>query len=210
MKSMTAINAKRKQSGFTIIELVVVILLLGILTATALPRFMDVTDEAHTAVVDAVEGGFRTGTALFRAQWVAEGQPTATAVDTTGFNLFASTLGYPKSVTSTLAATDCAAIYNSILQDGRPVAASATVANGASALVRENAIEAAATATTDVVAVLEQAAAIADSVSCTYYYTGQYKVGDTGTAARTLPTISYNFTTGVITRANTYQLALAP
>jgi MSHA pilin protein MshB len=209
MKSITAMNAKPKQSGFTIIELVVVILLLGILTATALPRFMDVTDEAHTAVVDAIEGGFRTGTALFRAQWTAEGQPTATAVDTSGFNLFASTLGYPKSALATLAAGDCAAVYNSILQDGRPVAASATVANGATALVRENAIEAAATATTDVVAVLEQAVAIADSVSCTYYYTGQYKVGIVATP-RTLPTISYNFSTGVVTRANTFALELAP
>ena len=45
------LKAKR-QDGFTIIELVVVILLLGILAATALPRFMDVTDEAHDAVVE--------------------------------------------------------------------------------------------------------------------------------------------------------------
>jgi len=64
----------KKQQGFTIIELVVVILLLGILAATALPRFMDVTDEAHDAAFDGSVGGFSTGVALFRAQWVGNGQ----------------------------------------------------------------------------------------------------------------------------------------
>ena len=37
-----------EQSGISIFDLIVVILLLGILTATALPRFLDVTDEAMT------------------------------------------------------------------------------------------------------------------------------------------------------------------
>ncbi|HLT63801.1 MAG TPA: type II secretion system protein [Pseudohongiella sp.] len=64
----------KKQQGFTIIELVVVILLLGILAATALPRFMDVTEEAHDAAFDGSVGGFSTGVALFRAQWVGNGQ----------------------------------------------------------------------------------------------------------------------------------------
>ncbi|MBT4210454.1 MAG: type II secretion system protein, partial [Porticoccaceae bacterium] len=86
-----------RQSGFTIIELVVVILLLGILTATALPRFLDVTDEAHAAVIDATRSGLLTGGALFRAQWIAEGQPTANI----GFGdgtIDATVTGYPAGI----------------------------------------------------------------------------------------------------------------
>lgn len=210
MKSMTAMNAKRKQSGFTIIELVVVILLLGILTATALPRFMDVTDEAHTAVVDAVQGGFSTGVALFRAQWVAEGQPLTALTDAAGFNLYASSTGYPRSATilptayATLTTSNtCVDVYNSILQSGgRPSIAAITgslLADTAS--TRETALELAATSTTDIVAALlaDNATPTAATVSCIYYYVGQYKLG-TVAAPVTIPTITYTFSTGAIAR----------
>ncbi|MDP1930577.1 MAG: type II secretion system protein [Gammaproteobacteria bacterium] len=117
MQRVQSLRQARKQKGFTIIELVVVILLLGILAATALPRFMDVTDQAHEAVVDAVQGGLATGSALLRAQWFAEGQPTIV----TGFgdgNVIANTQGYPGLPTTNSAG--CAAVYNELLQSGRP------------------------------------------------------------------------------------------
>ena len=197
MKNMTAMNAKRKQAGFTIIELVVVILLLGILTATALPRFMDVTDEAHQAVVDATAAGLRTGAALYRAQWVAEGQPT-TVVDSTGFNLFAETTGYPKSVTATLATTDCLAIYNSLLQNGRPLAASASIqATPGTTLVTEIAANASGN---EFVAQLDANATLANSLSCSYYYVGQYQTPAAAGGTRPIQKLTYTFATGIVSQ----------
>jgi len=75
------------QKGFTLIELVVVIVVLGILAAFALPRFINVTSEARAATVEACAGSLRAAVALARAQYMAEGDATATTVDMDGTNV---------------------------------------------------------------------------------------------------------------------------
>ncbi|QIL85226.1 prepilin-type N-terminal cleavage/methylation domain-containing protein [Vibrio sp. HDW18] len=66
---------KKTQQGFSLVELVIVIVVVGLLAVAALPRFLDVTDEAKKASIEGVAGGFATGVLSARAQWEAKARP---------------------------------------------------------------------------------------------------------------------------------------
>ncbi len=70
---------KLNQSGFTLIELIVVIVILGVLAVVAAPRFIDLSSDARVAALQSLAGQMRSATDLVQAKARAQGlRPVAT------------------------------------------------------------------------------------------------------------------------------------
>ncbi len=68
----------KRQSGFTLIELVVVIVILGILAATAAPKFMNLQGDARIASLKGLEGAVKSAVNLTYSKAILSGKDKTT------------------------------------------------------------------------------------------------------------------------------------
>ncbi|MFQ3210163.1 MAG: MSHA pilin protein MshA [Colwellia sp.] len=88
-----------KQQGFTLIELVMVIVFLGVLAATSAPKFIAITSDANKSVLESMGGAILSGSKLVYAKSIIQGvqnQDSADIdIDADGNNDVEIKYGYP-------------------------------------------------------------------------------------------------------------------
>ncbi|MDD1826378.1 type II secretion system GspH family protein [Photobacterium sp. ZSDE20] len=171
---------KSKSQGFTLLELVVVIVILGILAVTAAPRFLGVQRDAHEALAQGAFAAFRNSIDMYHSQWLVDGEPGFDQVVNYGQgDIYPSSSGFPFAVGDApvsagvgLSGDDCVELWNALMTTDLTIRA-----HGSSVFPSEENIVGWYTA----------------DPSCYYYYTSGFSFGED------IPRLNYFPLTGEVT-----------
>jgi MSHA pilin protein MshA len=89
----------KSKGGFTLIELVMIIVILGILAAIAVPRYADLKTDARASAVKGMEGAVRAAAQIVHARAILDNQTGATGSVTIEGTAIATAYGYPTNAT---------------------------------------------------------------------------------------------------------------
>jgi MSHA pilin protein MshA len=95
---------KQRQMGFTLIEMIAVIVILGILAAVALPKFVSMSSDARQSKMQAALGSIKSAAALAHATALAQSQAGATGTITMEGTSVSLVNGYPAASSMAAAA----------------------------------------------------------------------------------------------------------
>lgn len=94
-------SMRKKQSGFTLIELVIVIVILGILAVSAAPRFINISTDANVSALQSMGAAIKSTASIVRAKATIQGveQMASALVDLDGDGVgdIATVYGYPQA-----------------------------------------------------------------------------------------------------------------
>lgn len=128
--------ASRVLAGFTLIEMVILIVVLGIIAAAGIPRFIDISRQTLVATIDATGASLQNAVILVQANVTAKGtvKPSNNAVGFGDGTVDINTAGFPTDTASTnpvnndtINTTKCTNVWNGILQNPPTTTTSAAV-----------------------------------------------------------------------------------